>query len=197
MGKYLLLTSFVLISACLAQTGAQGKAERKELKPALIVIDIQERYLPMMAEEEKDLALRMINGAIWLFRQHDLPVIRVYHSDRQFGPKPGEEGFDFPSSIIIKDDDPKVIKNYPSAFTKTDLEKILRDKDVNTIFLCGLSAVGCVLATYHGGVDRGFETFMVKNAIMSHKSEYTKVVEDITENVSFKLLQFMLEHLPK
>ncbi|UCD19918.1 MAG: isochorismatase family protein [candidate division WOR-3 bacterium] len=197
MGKYLLLTSFVLISACLAQTGAQGKAERKEMNPALIVIDIQDRYLPMMAEEEKDFALRMINGAIWLFRQHDLPVIRVYHSDLQFGPKPGEEGFDFPSSIIIKDDDPKVIKNYPSAFTKTDLEKILRDKGVNTIFLCGLSAVGCVLATYHGGVDRGFETFMVRNAIMSHKSEYTKVVEDITENVSFKLLQFMLEHLPR
>ncbi len=197
MGKYLLLASFVLISVCLAQTGVQGKVERKEMKPALIVIDIQDRYLPMMAEEEKDFALRMINGAIWLFRQHDLPVIRVYHSDLQFGPKPGEEGFDFPSSVIIKDDDPKIIKNYPSAFTKTDLEKILRDKDVNTIFLCGLSAVGCVLATYHGGMDRGFETFMVKSAIMSHKTDYTKVVEDITENVSFRTLQFMLEHLPE
>lgn len=181
----------------LAQTDMPRKPPSKDMKPALLVIDIQDRYLPMMAQEEKDLALRMINGAIWLFRQHNVPVIRVYHSDLQFGPKPGEEGFEFPSSVIIKDDDPKVVKNYPSAFTKTDLDKILRAKEINTVFLCGLSAVGCVLATYYGAMDRGYEVFMVKNAIMSHKADYTDVVKDITETVTFKTLQFMLEYLRK
>ena len=194
------LVLFVLLATMpvlMAQTDMPRKPPSKDMKPALIVIDIQERYLPMMAQEEKDFALRMINGLIWLSRQYEVPVIRVYHSDLQFGPKPGEEGFEFPSSVIIDDDDPKVIKNYPSAFTKTDLEEILRKKEINTVFLCGLSAVGCVLATYYGAMDRGFETFMVKNAIMSHKAEYTDVVDDITETVSFKTLQFMLEYLRK
>ena len=197
MKETLFLITFALMSVLSAQTDMPRKPMKRDMKPALIVIDIQTRYLPMMAEEGKDLALKMINGAIWLFRQQNLPVIRVYHSDPQFGPNPGEEGFEFPSSVIIKDDDPKVIKNYPSAFTKTDLDKILRDKNVNTVFLCGLSAVGCVLATYYGALDRSFEAFMVKNAIMSHKAEYTDVVEEITETVSFKTLQFMLEHLRK
>lgn len=194
---FLLLSMLLTVPVLLAQSDMPRKPLSKDMRPVLLVIDIQERYLPMMDSGETDMALRMINGAIWVFRQYDLPVIRVYHSDLQFGPNPDDKDFEFPPSVIIKDEDTKVIKNYPSAFTKTELETILREKSINTVFLCGLSAVGCVLATYYGAMDRGFEVFMVKNAIMSHKAEYTEVVKEITETVSFKTLQFMLEHLRK
>ena len=190
------LASFLaLVPMVFAQASDPEKKEMKQVKSALIVIDIQNKYLPMMAEDEKDLALRIINGAIWLFRQHELPVIRVYHSDPQFGPKPGEEDFEFPSSVIINDDDPKIVKNFPSAFKGTELENILKKKGINTVFLCGLSAVGCVLATYYGAMERDFDVFMVKNGIMSHNSEYTGFVRDITEAVTWKTLTFMLEHM--
>lgn len=188
---------FMMVPFFFAQTSEPEKSEKREMKPALLVIDIQNRYLHMMAQDEKDLALRVINGVIWLFRQHNLPVIRVYDTDLQFGPKPDEEDFQFPSSIIIQDDDPMVIKNFPSAFKKTELETILQEKDVNTVFLCGLSAVGCVLATYYGAIDRDFDVFMIRNAIMSHNSEYTGVIKEITDAVTFKTLQFMLEHMQK
>lgn len=190
--------AFLLVIPFLfAQAGESDKPEVKKVKPALIVIDIQNKYLPMMAQDEKDLALRIINGAIWLFRQHEQPVIRVYHSDPQVGPKPGDEDFEFPESVIIDENDPKVIKNYPSAFKDTDLDEILKKKDVNTLFLCGLSAVGCVLATYYGAMERDYEVFMVKNGIMSHNSEYTGMVREITDAVSWKTLQFMLQHMQK
>jgi nicotinamidase-related amidase len=178
-----------------AQSSKKDVQEVKKMKPALLVIDIQNCYLPMMAQDEKDLALGVINGAIWLFRQHELPVFMVYHSDPQFGPKPGDEDFEFPSSVIIKEDDPKVIKNYPSAFKKTDLDRMLRNKKVNTVFLCGLSAVGCVLATYFGASERDYAVFMLRDAIMSHNREYTNLVGDITDAVNFNTLQFMLEHM--
>ena len=198
MVKYMLLsTCILLVVSVYGQVAMSSDPERKDVNPALLVIDIQEAFLPMMDDQERDLTMRMINGAIWLFRQHDLPVIRVYHADPQFGPNPGDKGFEFPGSVIIKDDDPRIVKNFPSAFIKTDLDSVLREKNVNTVFLCGLSAVGCVLATYFGALDRGYETFMVKNAVMSHKADYTKVAQDITETVSFKTLQFMLEHLRK
>lgn len=192
-----LMSFFLIVPLVFAQAREPAEKEAKQMKPALLVIDIQNRYLPMMAQDEKDLALRIINGAIWLFRQHDLPIIRVYHSDPQFGPKPGDEDFEFPESVIINDNDPKVIKNYPSAFQKTELDDILKMKDINTVFLCGLSAVGCVLATYYGAMERDYDVFMVKNGIMSHNSEYTGFVRDITDAVSFKTLQFMLEHIQK
>ena len=190
----LLMVVAMLVPFMFAQAAEPEEKEVKQIKPALIVIDIQNKYLPMMAQDEKDLALRIINGAIWLFRQHELPVIRVYHSDPQFGPKPGEEDFEFPESVIINDSDPKIIKNFPSAFKKTELDDMLKEKGINTVFLCGLSAVGCVLATYYGAMERDYEVFMVKNAIMSHKSEYTNFVRDITESVTWKILQFMLDH---
>jgi len=195
---WFLISFLAVVPFVFAQASAQGEEkEMKQMKPALIVIDIQNRYLPMMAQDEKDLAMRVINGAIWFFRQHELPVIRVYHSDPQFGPKPGEEDFEFPSSVMINDDDPKVIKNFPSAFRKTELEDILKEKDINTVFLCGLSAVGCVLATYYGAMEREYDVFMVKNGIMSHNPEYTGFVRDITDAVTWKTLTFMLEHLQK
>lgn len=194
---WLFVVFLMVIPILSAQTGEPEEPAKKEMKPALIVIDIQNRYLPMMAQDEKDLALRVINGAIWLFRQHEQPVIRVYHSDPQFGPKPGDEDFEFPESVIIDDNDPKVIKNFPSAFKDTELDMLLEEKDINTVFLCGLSAVGCVLATYYGAVERDYEVFMVKNGIMSHNSEYTGFVREITDAVSWKTLQFMLEHLQK
>ena len=39
----------------------------KEMKPALLVIDVQNEFLPMMSDADKKLAPMMINGAIWLF----------------------------------------------------------------------------------------------------------------------------------
>lgn len=198
MKEYCLLFAFLAMTPLMfAQSKEQGVPEVKKMKPALLVIDIQNCYLPMMAQDEKDLALRMINGAIWLFRQHEMPVIRVYHSDPQFGPDPGDEDFEFPSSVIIKEDDPKIIKNYPSAFKKTDLDRVLHDKKINTVFLCGLSAVGCVLATYFGASERDYAVFMVRDAIMSHNRVYTDLVGDITDVVNFNTLQFMLEHMQK
>jgi nicotinamidase-related amidase len=86
----------------------------------------------------------------WFFREHGLPVIRVYHTDLKWGPAPDSDGFQFLPSIMAQDEDPKIVKNYPNAFKKTELETLLREKGCNTVFLCGLSSTGCVLATYHG-----------------------------------------------
>lgn len=195
MKKTCILVVFALfLLASLAYANEPEKQSERKIKPALLVIDIQNEYLPYMAEEDTNLALRMINAAISLFRENNLPIIRVYHTDPKYGPKPDSKSFEFPSSIHIKDDDPKIIKNYPSAFKNTDLENVLRDMECNTLFLCGLSAVGCVLATYHGAMDRDFNVFMIKNALMSHNSTYTKMIEDIFDTVSYRTLMVMLNY---
>lgn len=187
----------LLASLVWANPTEKEKQMKKAMKPALIVIDIQNEYLPFVPEREKEMALWMINGAIWLFREHGFPVIRVYHTDLKWGPKPDSEEFQFPTSVNIKEDDPKIIKNYPSAFKKTELETILREKGCNTLFLCGLSAVGCVLATYHTAMDLDFNVFMVKDGLMSHKSEYTDFIEEILDSVTFKTMEVMLDNATK
>ena len=191
--KLTILFAVLLTITGVAQAQDPVKPEKKALKPALLVIDVQNVYIPMMSESDQKIAPKYINGAIWLFRQHNLPVIRVYHTEPEWGPEPGSEDFAFPETINTEESDPQVIKNYPSAFTKTNLDSILQTTKCNTLFICGLSATGCALATYYGGIDRGYEVFMFKNGLLSHDAELTKAVEEITEAVSWTVLNLLLE----
>ena len=138
-----------------------------------------------------------INGLIELFRSNGYPIIRIYALDEKSGPKPGSVQFEFPTSVLIKDEDAKIIKTYGDGFNKTDLDKIIKEKGSNTLFLCGLSAVGCVLATWIGAHDHDYKAFMVKNAIMSHDSGYTKNVEDMFDAVGYEIVQLILENSRK
>jgi len=170
---------------------------KAQIKPALLIIDIQNVYLSMVPEREKEVAMYYINGLIELFRSNGYPIIRIYHLDKESGPKPDSEQFEYPTSVLIKDEDAKVIKTYGNGFNKTDLDKIIKEHGSNTLFLCGLSAVGCVLATWIGSQDHDYKAFMVKNAIMSHDSDYTKNIEDMFDAVSYDIVQLILENSGK
>jgi nicotinamidase-related amidase len=187
---------FVLLSLFIQMNSfAQDKKEpvKTQIKPALLVIDIQNVYLTMVPEREKEVAMYYIENLIALFRSHGYPVIRIYHHDKESGPEPGTELFEFPSTVPIKTDDPKVIKTYGDGFNKTDLDKILKEKGCNTVFLCGLSAVGCVLATWIGAQNHDYKAFMIKDALMSHNSDYTNQVEDMFDAVGYEMVKLLLE----
>ena len=64
-----------------------SKHIKKTISPALLVIDVQNYYLGMIPTREKDLAIFFINLLIDLFRKHDFPVIRIYHVNKESGPK--------------------------------------------------------------------------------------------------------------
>lgn len=194
MKRFSLLVAVSLACLLLSALAAAGQEKRGiEIKPALLVIDIQNAYVPHMSAEDRDTVLENINKLIALFREHDLPVIRVYHTDPGKGPEPGTEPFEFPKTVAIKDSDERVIKNYPSAFKKTDLEKMLHEESCNAVFLCGLSATGCVLATYYGARDRDIISVMVEDAVLSPKVSYTRVIEEICATLTLKEVEDALE----
>jgi len=163
------------------------------LKPGLLIIDVQNRYIPMIPQREKELAFFFINILIELFRKHDFPIIRIYHNNKENGPKPGTEEFEYPDTIRIQSDDIKIIKKYSDSFNKTNLNEVLKERGINTLFLCGLSAVGCVLATKTGAQNNDYKAFIVKDAIMSHNSDYTKNVEVMFDAISFDAVELIVE----
>jgi nicotinamidase-related amidase len=167
---------------------------QKKLKPALLIIDVQNRYIPAIQLRDKEIAFFFINLLIELFRKHDCPVIRVYHHNKENGPRPGTEEFEFPDAIKIKSDDVQIVKTYSDSFNKTNLDQILREKGINTVFLCGQSAVGCVLATKIGAQNYDYNAFIVKDSIMSHDSYYTKNVETMFDSISYDAVQLILEN---
>jgi nicotinamidase-related amidase len=141
----------------------------------------------------KGIAMYFINEYISLFRKKDLPIICVYHTGPEWGPHPDSLNFQYPENIKIEPDDPMVIKNYSSSFKKTDLDKMLKERNCNTIFLCGLSSVGCVIATYFAARDLDYNVFLLKDAIMSHDSTYTDNIEIIFDAIAYDAVKYMLD----
>lgn len=189
----------VVLLACLAASSwlpAQQKAA-DPIKPVLLVIDIQNDYLPIMDAAEAKPAMAAIPDAINLFHTLGYPVIHVYHTDAQRGPQPGTEGFEFPKTIPITGTDAKVVKHFPSAFKETDLEKVIREKGGNTLYLCGLSMTGCVLATYQSALGLGYRAFIIDGFVMSHDAAKTKAYQAKCQSVTFTELKAQLDSLPQ
>ncbi len=168
--------------------------DRTRMRPALLVVDVQRAYLPMMDQEEAGKATLYINAYIQLFRHYGYPVIRVYHTEPGSGPAPGTEAFEFSEDILVLPDDPKVVKTYGNGFNHTDLDKILKEKEVNTVFLCGLSSVGCVLATYMGALDMDYTAFLLRGALIGPDSRYTGQIAEIFGAVTYTTVSVMLRN---
>jgi len=187
-----LIILFVIISGKIF-----SQEQKTQIKPALLVIDIQNAYLSGMAQREKEIAMLNINYYIQLFRSHGFPIIRIYNYSKEFGPEQNTEQFEFPSSVLIKSDDPKIIKTYSDGFNKTDLSKVLNEKGCNTVFLCGLSAVGCVLATWIGAQNNDLKAFIIKDAIMSHNEDYTNNIEAMFDAIGPDVISLILDNSVK
>jgi nicotinamidase-related amidase len=189
-----LLATLILPVLVLSSLPAAAEEEQEvELRPALLVIDVQNIWLPRMAEEDRTTVPDKINETIALFRERGHPIIRVYHSDPKRGPEPDTEPFEFPEWVAVTDDDPAIVKAHPSSFTKTDLEQLLTESDRNIVFLCGLSATGCVLATYFGALEREFMVIMVQDALLSGDSSHTQVIEEICYSMTIEEVKDTLE----
>ncbi len=188
----------IMLMVISIQSFAQGKTEKPKepIKPALLVIDIQKAFLPMMSSDKEN-AMEYINALIELFHKSGYPVIRIYHTSEEYGVTPGTEGFEYPETVKILPTDPKVLKTYADGFNKTDLDKVIKAAGSNTLFLCGLSSVGCVLATWNGAQNFDYKAFMVKDAIISHNAEYTKNVEQMFDAVTYEIVQMILENSAK
>jgi nicotinamidase-related amidase len=193
MKQRALFVLLILVAALCVPPGAEPAPAK--MRPALLVIDIQNAYLPHMDVTDVKRAMPMINAVIALFRYYGFPVIRVYHTDPESGPAPDSEAFQFPKTTVVKPDDPQIVKNYPDAFKKTNLDGLLKEKNINTLFLCGLSATGCVLATYHGALDMDYDMFMVKGALISADATATGDVENICRTVDYWSLKLLLENI--
>lgn len=188
----LLATLFV---SCGTQQSEQTPGPAVSFRPALLVVDIQNEYLPVMDQRDVEPGMEAIHAVIGMFRTYQFPVIRVHHVEIGQGPAPGTRAFEFPETVPVTVDDPQIVKNHPSAFTKTSLDSLLKAQGCTAVYVCGLSAVGCALATYFGAMDRGYDTYMVREAIISHNADYTNVIRNITAALPLPIVELNLKLL--
>lgn len=150
--------------------------------PALLLVDPVRAYLepefPLYLESGQEAADRMAE-LLAEFRARGLPVIWTgvrYEADGSdgghfFKKVPALEVFvgeteagSFPESLQPTEGEPVVIKQFPSAFFNTNLDRWLDEHGIDTLYIAGFSTSGCVRASGLDAIQYGFVPIVVADA---------------------------------
>jgi len=167
------------------------------MKPALLVQDVQNFWLyePDSNQELRksvEKRLDVINEAIAWFRRKKLPIIVGYTEDGEQGLLPGTKSFEVPETVRVEASDLKTTKRHASAFGNPEFGAMLKKEGCDTLLIVGLSASGCVLATYFSALDWDIRPYLVKGGVASHKEEHVRFAEEICDTLSLEALDSTL-----
>jgi nicotinamidase-related amidase len=171
-----------------------ARRRRIEMKPALLVIDVQNEFFNINQSYSDSLksAIEYINAAIDIFRKKNLPIVVIQHKNEEQGLLQGKSGFDVPQDVKLEPQDMRIVKTYSNSFTKTKLAEKLKELGVDTVIVTGFKAEFCVLSTYRGAVDFDFKPIILKGSLASDNVEHIRFVEEISETISLGALQTLL-----
>ena len=130
-----------------------------------------------------------------LFRKAKQPVIHIRHLEPE--EDVNREDFQVSKEIVQKEGDIYLNKKYGNGFWKTDLEKILKEHNIDFVVCSGLSAAHCVLATYNGALERDFNAVMLQHGLVGRGWEEVKCVERDRTLISYNSIKYILEILQK
>lgn len=137
---------------------------------ALIIVDIQNDYFKdgrmelVNPNKAADNAAKVLE---WFRENNKENIFHVQHiaADPSLGFfLPETEGADIHKSVLPKEDETVIVKNFPNSFLKTDLESKLRDNGVTKVIVIGMMTHMCIDATARAAVDLGFETTVIEDA---------------------------------
>ncbi len=151
---------------------------------ALLVIDMQRHFCDKASSffvPESDILAKRLKKLVDAFHAASRPVIFTRHIDSD------DEGNLMLRwwSEKIKLDDPMsevadvldagkgttVIKHQYDGFLKTELEKILHDKGVRQLVICGVLTNLCCETTARSAFMRGFEVFFLEDGTATFSKE--------------------------
>lgn len=138
---------------------------------ALILIDIQQGLdAPHLGERNNPQAERNIAALLAAWRERHMPIIHVKHNSTSPTStlRPELPGNAFKPEAAPQGDEPIITKQVNNAFVGTDLETRLRDADINTLVIIGLTTDHCVSTTARMGGDLGFVVYVVEDATATH-----------------------------
>lgn len=135
---------------------------------ALIIVDVQQAFNdPSWGNRNNPQAEENILRILAHWRQTGRPIFHIQHTSKL------TEGSLF---YYLKDthkfkegfeplhDEPVLQKNVNSSFIGTDLEQRLREKDIHSVVIVGLTTNHCVETTTRMAGNFGFDTYLVSDA---------------------------------
>jgi nicotinamidase-related amidase len=127
---------------------------------ALIVIDVQNGVVG--GAYDRDNVVANIGSLVDEARAAEVDVVWVQHNSDEL-PR-DSESWQFVPELVRAEREPLVHKAYGDSFEETDLESVLAARGIGRLFVAGAQTDGCIRATLHGAIVRGYDATLVGDA---------------------------------
>ena len=167
------------------------------MKPALLLVDIQNDYFPGGNMELVNIDQVSSNARLLLdkFRDQDLETFHIQHTFKDMSAGffiPNTQGSEIHGSVDPLPDETVIHKNFPNSFRETSLLKQLKEKNITDLVICGAMSHMCIEATTRAAADYGFKCVVVQDACATRDVEFHNNIVSATDvhNASMSALAF-------
>lgn len=131
---------------------------------ALLIIDVQQALsYGDYAAFDIERVLATINQVAAKARQAGAAVIVIQHEDVEEPMLYGSAGWQLADGLVVQPADMRVRKTTPDSFHQTALQKLLEERGVTKLVVCGMQSDFCVNATVRGALALGYEVILVED----------------------------------
>jgi len=139
---------------------------------ALIIVDVQDGLdAPQLGKRNNPDAEYNMARLLADWRTNQRPIYHVQHMSTNPNStlRPDQPGNAIKQIVEPQGDEPVIQKTISNAFVGTDLENRLREAEIQSVVVVGLTTEHCVSTTARIAGDLGFNTIVVADATACHE----------------------------
>jgi len=111
-----------------------------------------------------DRVIARINAVSQRVRAAGLPVVLIQHEEDEGPMRHDSDGWQLATTLAAKPGDLRLRKRTPDSFHETELQRLLKERDVDELIVCGLQSDFCVDSTVRRALSLGYPVTLLSDA---------------------------------
>ena len=135
------------------------------MSTALLIIDVQQALC--FGEEaafESERVIARINAVAERARAAGVPVVLIQHEEEDGALRFDSDGWPLAEGLVTAPGDLRMRKTTPDSFHRTELSRLLQERDISRLLICGLQSDYCVDTTTRRALALGYEVGLIADA---------------------------------
>lgn len=173
------------------------------MTPAIIIIDLQEYFYKIASSKFDSKINPNIEKLLKFARAEKIKIIHIktiYKKDKSNWPEAyksrdamwcmeNTEDCKIIKNALPAENETVIIKKRFSSFYETELDEVLQQNKIDTLFIAGFSGDVCVRMTTMDAFNRGYNLFWISDCIDSLFEDYKKSEEYIQNLTKLKVVK--------